>query len=123
MNTANTEIANMSIEDQLKMIREEKYQECLLNTGLKLPSLESTKNNKNTKQFSDPQVRKEHLNETAETDKEFHRPSGTCAIVGDSMINGIDEKKLQRHGNVKVFYFSDARINDMNDHLMPIIAK
>ena len=123
MNTANTEIANMSIEDQLKMIREEKYQECLLNTGLKLPSLESTKNNKNTKQFSDLQVRKEHLNETAETDKEFHRPSGTCAIVGDSMINGIDEKKLQRHGNVKVFYFSDARINDMNDHLMPIIAK
>ena len=123
MNTANTEIANRSIEDQLKMIREEKYQECLLNTGLKLPSLESTKNNKNTKQFSDPQVRKEHLNETAETDKEFHRPSGTCAIVGDSMINGIDEKKLQRHGNVKVFYFSDARINDMNDHLMPIIAK
>ena len=123
MNTADTEIANMSIEDQLKMIREEKYQECLLNTGLKLPSLENTKNNENTKQFSDPQARKEHLNETAETDKEFHRPSGTCAIVGDSMINGIDEKKLQRYGNVKVFYFSDARINDMNDHLVPIIAK
>ena len=39
------------------------------------------------------------------------------------MVNGIDEKKLQKHGNVKVFYFSGARINDMNHHLMPIIAK
>ena len=39
------------------------------------------------------------------------------------MVNGIDKKKLQKHGNVKVFYFSGARINDMNHHLMPIIAK
>ena len=39
------------------------------------------------------------------------------------MVNGIDEKKLQKHGNVKVFYFSGARINDMNHHLMPIIAE
>ena len=39
------------------------------------------------------------------------------------MVNDIDEKKLEKHGNVKVFYFSGARINDMNHHLMPIIAK
>ena len=39
------------------------------------------------------------------------------------MANGIDEKKLQKHGNVKVFYFSDAIINDMNHHLMPIVAE
>ena len=39
------------------------------------------------------------------------------------MINDIDEKKLEKHGNVKLFYFSGARINDMNHHLMPIIAK
>ena len=72
---------------------------------------------------SDPQARKENINEAAETNKEFHGPSVTCAIVGDSMVNGIDEKKLQKHGNVKVFYFSGARINDMNHHLMPVIAK
>ena len=42
------------------------------------------------------------------------------AILGDSMVNGIEEKK---HGNVKVFYLLGARINDMNHHLMPIIAK
>ena len=39
------------------------------------------------------------------------------------MVIDIDKKKLQKHGNVKVFYFSGARINDMNHHLMPIIAK
>ena len=36
-------------------------------------------------------------------------------------MNDINEKKLHKHGNVKVFYFSGARINDMNHHL--IIAK
>ena len=115
------EVANMGIDDQLKMIKEEKHQEYLLNTGCKSPSLENTNNNENTKQFCDPQATKENLNETAKINKEFHWPSGTCAIVGGSMVNGIDEKKLQKHGNVKVFYFSGARVNDMNHHLMPLL--
>ena len=82
-----------------------------------------TKSNKNTKQFSDPKARKENINEAAEIDKEFHWQSGTCAIFGDSMVNGINKKKLQKHGNIKIIYFSCARINDMNHHLTPIIAK
>ena len=49
VNTVDTEISNMNINDQLKMIREEKHQEYLLNTGCKSPSSENTKNNKNTK--------------------------------------------------------------------------
>ena len=118
VNTVKTKISSMSIDDQLKMIREEKHQEYLLNTGCKSPYSENTKNNKNTKQFSDPQTTKENVNKVAETNKEFHWPSGSCAIVGDSMVNGIDEKKFQKHGNVKVFYFSGARINYMNHHLM-----
>ena len=75
------------------------------------------------KQFSDPQTRKENINETAETNREFHQPLGTCAIVGDFMVNGFNKKKFQKHCNVKVFYLSGARINDMNHHLMPVIAK
>ena len=106
VNTANTEIANMGIDDQLKMIREEKHQEYLLNTSSKLQSLENTKNNKNTKQLSVPQARKENLNEIAETKKELHWPSGTCAIVGDSMINGIDEKNYRNMAMLKFFTFS-----------------
>ena len=50
--------------------------------------------------------------------------SGTCAIISDSMVNGIDEKWLsQRHGNVKVFHFSGARIQDINQYIIPIIKK
>ena len=69
VNTANTEITNMGIDNQLKMIREEKHQEYFLNTSSKLQSLENTKNNENTKQLSVPQARKENLNEAAETKK------------------------------------------------------
>ena len=122
-NTVKTKISNMSIDDQLKMIREKKHEEYLLDTGCKSLASENTKNYKNTKQFSDPKARKENINEAAEINKEFHWQSGTCAIFGDSMVNGINKKKLQKHGNVKVIYFSCAIINDMNHHLMPIIAK
>ena len=59
--------------------------------------MENTKSKENMKQLSDPQARKENLNETAKTKKIFHWPSGTFAIVGDSVINGIYEKKIQKH--------------------------
>ena len=72
INTVDTEISNMNIDDQLKMIREEKHQEYLLNTGCKSLSSENTHNNKNTKQFSYPQARKENIKETVEINKEFH---------------------------------------------------
>ena len=58
VNTVTTKTSSMSIDDQLKIIREEKHREYLLNTGSKLPSSENTKNNKNTEHFSDPQARK-----------------------------------------------------------------
>ena len=48
VNTVKTKISSMSIDDQLKMIREEKHQEYLLNTGCKSSSSEKNKNNKNS---------------------------------------------------------------------------
>ena len=49
---------------------------------------------------------------------------GTCVIVGDPMVNGIDEKRLsKKHGNVKAFHFSGARIEDINQYIIPIIKK
>ena len=51
-------------------------------------------------------------------------PSGTCVIVDDTMVNGIDEKGLsKKHGNVKVFHFSGARIEGINQYILPIIMK
>ena len=49
---------------------------------------------------------------------------GTCVIFGDSMVNGIDKKRLcKKHGNVKVFHFSGARIEDTNQYITPIVKK
>ena len=40
------------------------------------------------------------------------------------MVNGIDEERLsQKHGKVKVFHFSVARIDDTNQYIIPIIKK
>ena len=40
------------------------------------------------------------------------------------MVNGIDEKRLsQKHGNVKVFQFSGAKIEDTNQCIISIIKK
>ena len=64
------------VSQHVKLIREEEHQEYLLNTGCKLLSSENTKNNENTKQFSDPQARKENKKDTAETIREFHWSSG-----------------------------------------------
>ena len=69
VNTVSTKSSGMSIDDQLKIIRKEKHQKCLLNNGCKSPSSENTKNNKNTKQLSDQQTKKENINEAAETNK------------------------------------------------------
>ena len=40
------------------------------------------------------------------------------------MVNGIDEKLLSRkHSNIKVFHFSEAIIEDVNQYIVPIIKK
>ena len=56
-------------------------------------------------QFRDPQVRKDNQNKTAETNKESHWPPITFEIPGDFLVNGIDEKKLQKHGMPTFFTF------------------
>ena len=52
VNTVDTEISNMNIDDQLKMIRKEKHQEYLLNTGCKSPSSENTPKTTKTRSSS-----------------------------------------------------------------------
>ena len=40
------------------------------------------------------------------------------------MVNSIDERRLfKKHGNVKVFQFSGARIEDINQYIVQIIKK
>ena len=47
----------------------------------------------------------------------------TTVIMGDSMLNGIEEKRLSKHGKIKVRYFPGARVVDMYDNIKPILKR
>ena len=80
------------------------------------------KNDRDNKQPNDTHDNNEAKSKQDERHNQFRWPSGTCAIVGDSMVNEIDEKRLsQKYDNVKVFHFSGARIEDLNHYIVPII--
>ena len=68
---------------------------------------------------------KEECNSEVKPDKcEKPWPEGTCAIVGDSIITGIEEKRLgNKNGLVKVRDFRGATIGDLKHHIIPIIRK
>ena len=124
INIISHEPSKRNIDDQLKTIREEKHKEYLHNAGCKSPLLENNKSNENPKQCDNLQDRNVDKKQPKETNNNSLWPSGTCVIVGDSMVNGIDEKRLsKKHGNVKVFHFSGARIEDINQYIIPIIKK
>ena len=109
---------NRNIDEQLIAIREEKHKQYLQNTSRKSSSQENTvieTNEKNDRDKTNEQPNDTHNKikngEVNDRDNQCCSPSGTCAIVGDSMINGIHEKRLsQKFGNVKVFHFSGATI-------------
>ena len=113
-----------NIDDELKTIREEKHKEYLHNAGHKSPSLENNKNNENSKQSDNFQDRNVDKNQPKEANNKSLCLLGSCIIVGDFMVNGIDKKLLsKKHGKVKVVHFSGARIEDINQYIIPIIKK
>ena len=50
-------------------------------------------------------------------------PDNTVLIAGDSMLNGINEKRLSQELNVKVRPHSGATIRDMYEHLTALLRK
>ena len=49
-------------------------------------------------------------------------PSGTNAIVGDSIINGIIEEMINKEDRpAKVRNFLGARVADMEQYLIPVV--
>ena len=77
-----------------------------------------------------PEVRKKYHdkyiaftnNKQLSSDHPF--PKGTCLIVGDSILAGIDEHRLST-GKKKVQgrYFPGARTDDMYDYMKPLLRK
>ena len=58
-----------------------------------------------------------HETSFSETDNNYWAP-GTVALVGDPIVNGTEEKRLSINNfNVKVFYFSRARIKKKPEFL------
>ena len=108
----------------MKTIREEKHKEYLHHAGRKSPFSEDNKNNENSKQCNNLQDKNVDKNQPKETNNNSLWPAGTCVIVDDSMVNVIDKKRLsKKHGNVKVFDFSRARIEDISQYIITIIKK
>ena len=48
---------------------------------------------------------------------------GKTLRVGDSMITGIEEKRIFRNRSVKVRIFSGATSHDMNEYLNPLLKR
>ena len=62
---------------------------------------------------------------TKDLSKEAHKWSkDTVLIVGDSILQGVDEHRISRPGRkVKVRCFLGAGVDDMFDHMKPLMRK
>ena len=111
-NDKNNNISNTcitSIKSQLELVREEKH-----DIYLKQKILEYDSKEKNDKANNE------------ETSGNFKHAwlAGTCLIVGDSILTGIDEKRLSRNNQVvKVRDFRGATSDDLKHHLVPLLKK
>ena len=63
------------------------------------------------------------INEASPKETKHTWPAGTCVIVGDSIITGIDENRLSKNRLVKVHDFRGATLADINHHIIPILKK
>ena len=63
------------------------------------------------------------LSEKAKKTSNHTWKKGTVLITGDSMLNGIEESKLQMKCDVKLRAFSGATTEDMHSYLKPLLKK
>ena len=109
INIISHKIAKRNIGDQLITIREEKHKEYLHNAGYKSQLLENNKNNENPKQYNNLQDRSIDKKQSKEINNTTLWPSGTCATVGDSMVNGTDENGCLRSTITLKFFTSQEQ--------------
>ena len=101
-NDSNTNIINnvkRNIDEQLKTIREEEHKEYLQNTSRESSSqqniaIETNEMNDKTNEQPNDTNNKITNSDINDRDNQCYWPSKTCAIVGDSTINRIDEKRF-----------------------------
>ena len=67
---------------------------------------------------------KSHLRKKSNQSIKAHTwPKGSCLVIGDSMLEGLDERKMSSKRVVKVRKFPGATTDDMYHYLMPLIQK
>ena len=105
--------------EQLTLIREVKHinfihdnvQTQITNEGISNENDETVKGNENERE------------DTKDSDDTALWPKNTILITGDSMLCGIEEKRLSKKFNVKVRPRQGANICDMYDHIYPYLRK
>ena len=60
------------------------------------------------------------INEASLQEIKHTWPAGTYILVGDSIITGIDEKRLSKNRLVKVYDFRGVTLANINHHIIPI---
>ena len=100
------------------------------NNGKVQNESEKSSHESQRKEFSKTEhTAKSHTSNSDTSSEETNKKSthkwrtGTVLITGDSMLNGIEEAKLQTRHNVKVRPFSGATTEDIRSYLLPLLKK
>ena len=74
----------------------------------------------NYEKSSDSSHHRKNLNQSI---KAHTWPKESCLVIGDSMLEGLDERKMSSKRVVKVRKFPGATTDDTYHYLMPLIQK
>ena len=117
-NAEDIENVRERIEKQLSLVRE-KCHSNFINSKINNSYNDTPKEQKNhqVSEFSPQSI-------TPESSSQLKTwPENTVLFIGDSMLAGIDEKRLSRKFNTKVRSHPGANIDDMLDHIKPYLRK
>jgi len=108
----NTDTPNVSINDNNTTMMESK-----LNFDEQLVDVRRKKHEHFIKS------RKNNADENSVKETTHKWKKGTVLIIGDSMISGLDEKRLSAQGMIKVRTFPGSKVEDLMDYVKPLFKK
>ena len=112
------------VDEQLALIRELKHQ-TFLNNKRSSPNREKggQENIEENEKISQSISNDDEESNDDSKNEIILWPENTVLITGDSMLHGVEEKRISRKFNVKVRTHPGAKIKDMYDHLNPYLRK
>ena len=95
--------------------------------GLPISNKKKTKENGNAKtdnqrsSISRPEEKQDEKSKQGKTTKQSKTVRKGITIVGDSILNGLEEAGMQKDHNVKIRAHSGAMTRDIVDHITPVV--